>query len=220
MKTLDVFIDESGNLGHGRGRFFTIGAVVCEHDEAKRLSRTVKSAAKLIKNRHVNKAWKNGEVKAAGISKEERNEVLAKICKRDIDFFDITVDKHNIQEKMFDHKTASYNYWLKLVVDHLIKRFESIDKVFFHIDRRTVRVGDLNAFLEYITIHLLYECNLVNLQIEVDYPESHTNYGIQAADFFANAVNLYHLSGYLGGVDIIRRKIISEEHFPYSMFGR
>ena len=123
MSAIDVFVDESGNPGKGRGRYFTIALVSCEQSESKRLRRSVKRQALKTKQAHPDKFWKNGEVKASHLSWPERIETIKKICERDVKIFDITVDKHQLQPQMFDHKSAAYNYWIKLAVDDLVKYY-------------------------------------------------------------------------------------------------
>jgi hypothetical protein len=220
MSVIDVFVDESGNLGTGRGRYFTIALVSCERSESKRLRRSVKKQALKTKQAHPQKTWHNGEVKASNLSWPERIETIKKICERDVHIFDITADKDNLQPQMFEHKSATYNYWIKLVVDDLVKYYSDIDEITFYIDRRAIRVESFNSFLDYITIHLLYEMNQTGLHIYASYPESQTDYGIQAADFVSNAVNSYHQTFDDSKVSSLRPSIIHEQHFPYRYFGQ
>lgn len=220
MSVIDVFVDESGNPGKGRGRYFTIALVSCERCESKRLRRSVKSQALRTKQAHPKKTWNNGEVKASDLSWPERIETIKKICERNVNIFDITVDKFQLQPQMFDHKSAAYNYWIKLAVDDLVKYYSDIDEIKFYIDRRTIRVQSFNSFLDYITIHLLYELNQTGLRVYVSYPESQTDYGIQAADFISNAINSYHQTFDDSKVSALRPSIIHEQHFPYRFFGQ
>lgn len=219
MDSLDVFVDESGNSGHGMGRYFTIAFVVCPSGLTKKLRRAMRKASKDIKDTHPLKSWKNGEVKAALISKDERRRILSKICKCDLQVYTIVVDKHHLVERMYDNKGASYNFWMKFVIDDIVADHPNLTNLNFFIDRRTIKVGSLNSFEDYITIHLVFEKSLHNLKIFVKYPESHTDYGIQAADFCANAINQFHLSGNHDLIDSIQPSIrYPVQHFPYQSF--
>lgn len=217
---LDAFIDESGNPGHGRGRFFTIAIVLCPTSFSKHLRRKMKSAAKVIKEAHPSKNWKNGEVKAAEISNEERGQVLSEVCQPRVEVYDIVIDKSHIQEKMFDDKSISYNYWLKLILDKVVDVHPKMEELNLYIDRRTIRVKSANSFHDYISIHFMYERGLFSLSLNVSYPESHKDYGIQCADFVSNAINHCYLINDKRFMAPILPCLHHYEHFPYYNFAQ
>lgn len=52
MKEIDLFIDESGNPGRGRGRYFTIACVAVDSINTKRVQRKMKKETLKIKQNY------------------------------------------------------------------------------------------------------------------------------------------------------------------------
>lgn len=192
MENITIFIDESGNMGRGRGRYFTISCVVIDSSMGKRLRRKMKRLTLEVKKNHPFKTWKNGEVKASLVGKEERSALLSNLPEY-VNIYNIIVDKQHLKPHMFEDKSASYNYWTRLVIDNILRDNEDCKNIIINVDRRTIKTGSKNTFEDYINIRIKYElCRDIHLQVL--YPESHTDYGIQVADFISNAVNYTALS--------------------------
>lgn len=218
MERIAVFVDESGNPGRGRGRYFTIACIVVKLEDCKRIRNKMKRLTKIIKDNHPLKNWENNEVKSARIRLEERCELIKNLPKECINVYCITVDTKNVSGRMHEHHNLSYNFWLKLVIDHIVEDNLDCKEINFFIDRRNIKISSGNSFNDYITIHLVYEKGL-NIKVKTDYPESHLDYGIQVADFISNVINYY----YINPKDIIKDALVqliqSEEKFPYKKFG-
>lgn len=193
MENITIFVDESGNMGRGRGRYFTISCVAIDSSREKSLRRKMKKLTLKIKKNFPLKEWKNREVKAGLINKKERSKLLARLPEY-VNIYNIIVDKHHLKDHMFEDKSASYNYWTRLIIDNILRDNEDCRNIVINVDRRSIKTGSKNTFEDYINIRIKYElCKDINLQVL--YPESHTDYGIQVADFISNAVNYTALSG-------------------------
>lgn len=193
MQDLTVYVDESGNLGRGQGRYFTIACVVMSASNEKSVHRKMKRLCKKVKENHPNKVWIKGEVKASRIRPEERVELIKRLPRKKISVFYITVDKNRLKDSMFRDKAISYNYWLRLVIDDILNIYPDCRNLSINIDKRDIKVFSGNSFKDYLNIHLIYERNS-DINLSTCYPESHCNYGIQIADFISNGINYRYSS--------------------------
>ena len=65
----------------------------------------------------------------------------------------------------------------------------------------------------------MYELNL-DVDVTVNYLESHNCYAIQAADFIANSVYSYYEYNHDYFYNILKPKVVQRELFPYKSFGK
>lgn len=221
MQDLIVYVDESGNPGHGRGRYFTIACVVVSNENVKNIHRKMKRLCKKVKDNHPSRIWKRGEVKASSIKPFERSELIKQLPKNKINVFYIVIDKKWLVERMFKDKAISYNYWLRLVIDDILDYYPECKTLAINIDKRDIKVFSGNSFEDYLNIHLIYERNK-DIAVTIDYPESHCNYGIQIADFISNGINYGYVSS-KNDDNIIMNSINplcrNHDYFPYNKFG-
>lgn len=219
MKEIDLFIDESGNPGRGRGRYFTIACVAVNSINTKRVQRKMKKETLKIKQNYPNKNWRNGEVKAASLRKEERASLVSKIVQTPISIYYITIDKYNIREVMFEDKSRSYNYWLKLIIDNVLADNTDCLAMNIYIDNRNTKIASGNSFDDYIHIHVQMEL-VKDINLNIKYLDSHKSFGIQIADFISNGINLR----FMNQNDIIYKEFntiyVCAECFPRKNFGK
>lgn len=219
MEDITVFVDESGNPGRGRGRYFTIACVVVDSCKAKKLRRKMKKVCGHVKKQSPDKTWPRGEVKASAVSIDERCEIIKRLPQSDVSIHYVTVDKHHVVDRMFIDSCLSYNYWLRLVIDNVLENNPDCKKITMCIDRRDIKVSSGNSFRDYITIHECYEMER-NLEIVTNYPESHNDYGIQIADFIANGINYHYITKKESIKLILQPMVVSREKFPRYKFNK
>lgn len=220
MRSIDVFIDESGNLGYGAGRYFTIAFVVVDIAKTKTIRRRMKKASLFMKQKHINKVWKDGEVKAAYLNPEDKQIVLQSLCKPDIQVYSITTDKEKIHHQWLDDKAAFYNFMSKYVIDAIVRDNPDVRQLNCYLDARTIQVQSKNSFEDYLKIHLVYENNMYDIEFNGMYIESHLDYGIQTADFVANAINQYYLSGKNNLITYVEPSLKNHQILPADQFGQ
>lgn len=221
MQDLTIYVDESGNPGRGRGRYFTIACVVISTSNDKSIHRKMRRLCKKVKENHPDRVWLKGEVKASRIRPEERVELIKRLPRKKINVFYITVDKKWLSDRMFKDKAISYNYWLRLVIDDILNTYPDCRNLSINIDKRDIKVFSGNSFEDYLNIHLIYERN-DDINLNISYPESHCDYGIQIADFISNGINYKYSSlkedaSILGNT--IRPFCKNYELFPWKRFG-
>lgn len=220
MQNLTIYVDESGNPGRGRGRYFTIACIVVATPNAKSIHRKMKRLCKKVKKNHPYKKWVKGEVKASKIRIEERIELIKGLPRKKINVFYITVDKKWLKDSMFKDKAISYNYWLRLVIDDILDFYPECQSMSINIDKRDIKVFSGNSFKDYLNIHLIYERN-ENITLNICYPESHCDYGIKIADFISNGINYKYASNRENNNlnDVLKRLCKKNELFPSKHFG-
>lgn len=206
--------DESGNLGK-KGRYFTIACV--ETNNAKPLKNVMKKS--ILKTRRKFDKYKDyKEIKASESNPVIKDYFLRKIASKDIQIRYVVADLWHTDKKLIEDENLLYNYMLHFLITPVAKK-ESVDQLEINIDERTIKVNSVNSFRDYIRIKLNYELNL-DVDVEVNYFESHNSYAIQAADFIANTVNAYYeYKNNRLHYQIIENKIFQHELFPRSKFG-
>lgn len=222
MRDLVIYVDESGNLGHGKGRFFTIACVVMDKSENKSIHRKMKRICLRVKNNNPDKKWPRGEVKASLLRMKQRADIIKHFPKDKIKVYSITIDKTKLQPKMFEDKAISYNYWLRLVIDNVLDDYPECKSLSINIDKRDIKVFSGNSFEDYLKIHLLF-VRESDAELHINYPESHNDYGVQIADFFSNGINYDFLSNRDDKVilcEAIEPYCKKKELFPRRYFGK
>lgn len=213
-KFLILNFDESGNLGKS-GRYFTIACV--GSNNMKPLVNVMKKTALKTKQTFA-KFSDFTEIKAKDSYPFIKDYFLNKIVSKDIDIRYIVADLHHVKKSLIDDENLLYNYMLQFLIVPVAKR-KDVTKLVLNLDKRSVKVGSINSFSDYIKIELNYKLGL-NIAVEVNYFESQNSYSIQAADFVANAINSkyeYNLNYFY---DILKPKIVHNELFPRKLFGK
>ena len=90
MKEINLYIDESGNLGSGMGRYFLI--CVLEVDSDNKTSITKRAGKVINRFKERNMISKNTELKGWHLKSEQRNELIYKILYKGIKVRYIVLD--------------------------------------------------------------------------------------------------------------------------------
>jgi hypothetical protein len=206
--------DESGNLG-SQGRFFTIACI--ETTVTKPLCNVMKKAVQKTKETFPQFALEN-EIKASDSYPLIKDYFLRKIATKDVSIRYIVADLHHVKKKLLEDENLLYNYMLKFIIEPVALK-QGLKHLVINLDKRTIKVESTNSFENYIKIRLNYDLNL-DLDVEVKYVESHNSYAIQAADFVANAVYAKYEYNNDNNYDLIKHKVVQNEHFPRRYFGQ
>lgn len=225
MKEINLYIDESGNLGTGMGRYFLICALEVD---SKIKSSIVKRAGRVIcRFKEKNNIPKTTELKGFGLNEEKRNELLDKILYRGIKVRYIVLDLNQTTMllKKADDKNACFNYLIQLIVKQIIKEFPNIEKINLFLDNRSVKIGNRLSLKPYLYNKLVLEQletknNIKRIEFNITYLESESCYLIQWADIVANSLYKKYNSNIESFYDKIKPYIIFESKFPIKQFGK
>lgn len=200
---VQVFIDESGNLGRNEG-YFVISMLVLQ--KPKRIKNIIKnfcSYHQLV------------EVHAADLDFPKKNYLINKLIRQnDYEVHYIVVDKMMVQEKkLFESNNLLFNYLFSFLVKDIFQ--SNKDDVFLHLDNRTQKVSSLNSLKEYISIKAYTDWGFTK-NLNLEYFDSKSCKAVQMADLVANAVyRKYHW----GKSDFYNRlKIKKSINFPVNKF--
>lgn len=225
MKEINLYIDESGNLGTGMGRYFLICALEVD---SKIKSSIVKRAGRVIcRFKDKNNIPKTTELKGFSLNEEKRNELLEKILYKGIKVRYIVLDlkQTTMLLKKADDKNACFNYLIQLIVKQIIKEFPNIEKINLFLDNRSVKIGNRLSLKPYLYNKLVLEQletknNIKRIEFNITYLESESCYLIQWADIVANSLYKKYNSNIESFYDKIKPYIIFESKFPIKQFGK
>jgi hypothetical protein len=206
--------DESGNMGK-QGKYFTIACI--EMTNTKPLSNVMKKAVLKTKDQFP-KYSSYQEIKASESYPMIKDYFLRKISSKDIKIRYIVADLEHVKRELLEDENLLYNFMLQFLIVP-VARQKTVSDLVINLDKRTIKVKSTNSFEEYIKLKLKYEMNL-DINITVNYVESHNSYAIQAADFVANAINTKYEYGFSFYYDLINDKVRQRELFPRKFFGQ
>jgi len=225
MKTVNLYIDESGNLGVGMGRYFLICAIEIQESDVKSLG---KRAGRVMNRFKIKKGiLKSEEIKGSRLQKEDRLELLESILYRGVKIRYIVLDKEytTMLLKKSDDKNACFNYLVQLLVKKVVEDYPTLEKVNIYLDNRSVKIGNRLSLKPYLYNKLVLEEletkeRVHRIEFKTNYMESESCYLIEWADILANAIyKKYHLKNE-EFYKIIKPYIIHESKFPSKNFGR
>lgn len=224
MKSINLYVDESGNLGLGMGRYFLICMIEVKEEDLKSLT---KRAGRVI-NRFKKKKEieKKEEVKGSRLTKEDRIELLESILYRGIKVRYIVLDKEytTMLLKKSDDKNACFNYLVQLLVKKVIEDYPSLEKVNLYLDNRSVKIGNRLSLKPYLYNKLVLEKletkeKVKRIEFTTNYMESESCYLIEWADILANSIyKKYHLQTE-EFYHMIKPYLVHESKFPSKNFG-
>lgn len=218
-ETLTVYIDESGNLGQDQGRYFTLAAVVGTTEAMKGLRRRQKNAAERFRRSSPTKKWPNNEVKAAALNQKERATMLRQVLTPEIQIYALVLDKRHLPVTDFASKNSSYDYWVQLLLDQIVATQPRITELLTQLDQRALKDGSQNSLADHLRIHFNFEMQRPDLTVMISYYESQLNYGIQAADFAANAINNFYETQKKGAYTALHKNLRQTVTLPQAVFG-
>lgn len=224
MKEVNLYIDESGNLG-SMGRYFLICALEVDTDIK---SSIVKRAGRVIcRFKEKNQIPKTKELKGVDLTIERRNELLDKILYRGIKVRYIVLDLEQTTMLLAkaDDKNACFNYLIQLIVKGVIQEHPSIEKINLFLDNRSVKIGNRLSLKPYLYNKLVLEQletknDVKRIDFEINYFESESCYLIQWADIIANSLYKKYNSNDDTFYKKIQPYIIFESKFPAGKFGK
>src|SRR5699024_10365827 len=181
MSKVILNFNESGNLGKD-GRYFTIACV--ETENTKPIKNTMRKS--ILKTKKTFSKYSNhNEIKATHANPVIKDYFYRRISSKNIKVRYIVADLNFVKPELIRDENLLYNYMLQFIIIPVARR-KGIDHIEINIDKRTIKVQSENSFRDYIMIKLQYELGL-NMEVSINYYESHNFYAIQAADFVANA---------------------------------
>lgn len=200
---LQIFIDESGNLGYNEG-FFIIAMLVAHNP--KRIKNIIKSFCGYNSL---------PEVHATDLNLPEKQFLINKLTKQqDYNVSYIVADKMMVKKKrLFENNNLLYNYLLSFLVKDIIKA--NTDDIYLYLDNRTQKVASANSLKDYIQIKAYAEWGFTK-NLSVQYLDSKESKAIQMADLVANCIRRkYHW----GNGDLYSRlNIVKSIKFPQETF--
>lgn len=225
MREISLFIDESGNLGTGMGRFFLICALEIDTNIQKSISRRSGRVINRFKNKYG--ISKNREIKGWKLTESQRTEILNEILAKDIKVRYIVMDiqKTTMLLKKADDKNACFNYLIQLLVKRVIEDYPNINKINLYLDNRSVKIGNRLSLKPYLYNKLVLERlekknELKRIEFNVNYLESESCYLIQWADIVANSIYKKYNSDDIIFYNQIKPHITFEGKFPSKNFGK
>jgi len=179
---LNIFIDESGDLGMNEGYF--IIAMIVAHN-SKRLKNLVKNYC----------AKKNiEEIHACALSFIEKQYLINKLTKQ-VDYYVsyVVADKMMIGNKsLFANNNLVFNYLFSFLVKDLLKA--NTDDIYFHLDNRTQKVSSVNSLTEYIKIKAFTDWGFTK-ELFIEYNDSKICKVVQMADLVSNSIYRKYVRG-------------------------
>lgn len=224
MKEINLFIDESGNLG-SQGRYFLICALDVKTECLKTVSRRVSRLINKFKSN--NKIPKNKELKGWSLNEDSRIELIDKILSKDIKVRYIVLDlkKTTMLLEKSDDKNACYNYLIQLIIKRIIKKHKDIELINIYLDNRSVKIGNRLSLKPYLYNKLILEQlekkkKVKRIEFNINYLESESCYLIQCADIISNSLFKKYNSNNNIFYKRIKPYMIFESKFPSKNFGK
>ena len=225
MKEVNLYIDESGNLGTGMGRYFLICAL--EVDSTLKNSISKRAGRVICRFKQKNAISKITELKGSKLKDEDRLELLDKILFKGIKVRYIVLDLKQttmLLEKS-DDKNACFNYLIQLILKRIVEEYKDVEKINLYLDNRSVKIGNRLSLKPYLYNKLVLEqleskSNVKRIEFAINYLESESCYLIQWADIVSNSLYKKYNSNNEKFYEKIKPYIIYESKFPSKMFGK
>ncbi|MFA6547426.1 MAG: DUF3800 domain-containing protein [Candidatus Magasanikbacteria bacterium] len=201
---LQVFIDESGNLGYNEG-YFIIAMVVAHRPN--RLKNIIKSFCSY---------HSLPEVHTTNLDFTQKQFLVNTLTKQQDDYSIsyIIADKMKIENKLlFKNNNLIFNYLFSFLVKDIIKA--NTDDIFLYLDNRTQKVASANSLKEYIQIKAYMEWGFTK-ELRIEYKDSRTSKTLQMADLVASCIRRKYQ--WKNSDFYSRLNIIKSIKFPHSTF--
>ena len=225
MKEVNLYIDESGNLGTGMGRYFLICAL--EVDPTLKNAISKRAGRVICRFKQKNDIPKITELKGSRLKDDDRLELLDKILFKGIKVRYIVFDLKQTTMLLAksDDKNACFNYLIQLIVKRIVEEYKDLEKINLYLDNRSVKIGNRLSLKPYLYNKLVLEQletknNVKRIEFDINYLESESCYLIQWADIVANSLYKKYNSNNEKFYEKIKPYIIYESKFPSKMFGK
>lgn len=179
---LQVFIDESGNLGYNEGYFIIAMVVMHNPKRIKNIIKSFCSYHSLL------------ESHAKDLTFPQKQFLINKLTKQqDYSISYIIADKMMIKKKkLFENNNLLFNYLFSFLVKDIIEA--NTDDVHFYVDNRTQKVASVNSLKEYIQIKAFADWNFTK-NLFFEYEDSKDSKALQMADLIANCIRRKYQRG-------------------------
>lgn len=210
---MDVFIDESGDLGFGprATKNFIVAYVVVPNPVLVR-----SQLSKLLRKLHKDRVYSGDELKFSKSSKKARLKVLDKVVGFDWSGGLIVINKSKVKEHLKSKPNILYNY---LIVHNVIKDtmidLKGSEDLCLHLDRSLSR-SNREAFDEYArnkaewvwNVELARSPGLKANQVRLVHDNSQSDCCIQLADFVSGSAFQFYEKGDEEYYSLIKEKIV------------
>ena len=224
MKEVNLYIDESGNLGTGMGRYFLICAL--EVDLTLKNAISKRAGRVICRFKQKNDIPKITELKGSRLKDDDRLELLDKILFKGIKVRYIVLDLKQTTMLLAksDDKNACFNYLIQLIVKRIVEEYKDVEKINLYLDNRSVKIGNRLSLKPYLYNKLVLEQletknNVKRKEFDINYFESESCYLIQWADIVANSLYKKYNSNNEKFYAKIKPYIVYESRFPSKKFG-
>jgi len=208
---MQIFVDESGNLGK-KGRYFAIVALTPA--KPKRIKNLVKRSCveyglpfKIVLP----------ELKAFNLTFPDKQHFLSLLTKeKDFTCSYVVGDLNHIEPKLLVDKNICFNY----LASHLLRPLLTgiSEDVHIHFDNRTVRVTSIRSLADYIRIEAYANWGFTG-SLVIDYVDSKVMKQIQAADIIAYSVLGKYEFGFGTFYKMLEGHFLHRVRFPAAKFG-
>ena len=219
MKEVNLYIDESGNLGTGMGRYFLICAL--EVDPTLKNAISKRAGRVICRFKQKNDIPKITELKGSRLKDDDRLELLDKILFKGIKVRYIVLDLKQTTMLLAksDDKNACFNYLIQLIVKRIVEEYKDVEKINLYLDNRSVKIGNRLSLKPYLYNKLVLEQletknNVKRIEFDINYFESESCYLIQWADIVANSLYKKYNSNNEKFYAKIKPYIVYESRFP------
>ncbi len=225
MNKINLFFDESGDLGLKGSRYFLISAIEIEQDVLKPMNRR---AGRVINRYKIKENIKKGkEVKGNSLKRGSRIDLLNAILAKNVKVRYIVLDikKTTFLISTSDDKNACYNYLVQLIIKNVIKDYPEVKYINLYLDNRDVKIGNRLSLKPYLYNRLVLEKIdtgelKYKINFQVNYLESESCYLIQWVDIISNSLFKKYNNTTDEFYNIIKPFIIFESKFPSKTFGK
>ncbi len=225
MKEVNLYIDESGNLGTGMGRYFLICAL--EVDPTLKNAISKRAGRVICRFKQKNDIPKITELKGSRLKDDDRLELLDKILFKGIKVRYIVLDLKQTTMLLAksDDKNACFNYLIQLIVKRIVEEYKDVEKINLYLDNRSVKIGNRLSLKPYLYNKLVLEQletknNVKRIEFDINYFESESCYLIQWADIVANSLYKKYNSNNEKFYAKIKPYIVYESRFPSKKIGQ
>lgn len=196
MSTVQIYLDESGDLGWnfdkayregGSSRYLTIASLVVSPEKRHLPKRLIKKLyTKYRWNTRFEKKWADMR-QAERIDFAHRAVSMIEHNKNDIRYMAITVRKENVQQHIRKDPNKLYNY---MIGCSLLNEMARHDLVTFVPDPRSVKVASGNSMHDYLGMKLWFD-KQVKTQLNTLPADSASNTNVQFSDMLSGVVQSY-----------------------------
>jgi len=197
-----IYLDESGDLGFSKGstKYFVISFIITKNPNY------LKRIARKIKEKH--SIPRSVELKGATTRHNIKKDLLTKATKlKDLEAHYIIVKKENIEARLRQDGNIFYNYMVGLSLIPRILKEPKNSTINLVVDRRITSIVSGFSLDKYVKYKILYENNRNDINLLVDYKDSHMVYNLQVVDIICNSIYRKYDNGKEELYNLIKHKV-------------